>query len=656
MLKAESLEAVHTHTHTDNLVNKKGITLVALVVTIVVLLILAGVSINLVLGQNGLITQTQRTKIITELSTYQEQLDLFLQAKSVESEEFYKESLMASKNGVFYNTKKDDSENSIKSIIKNISDEYLEKIEIVKGNLIINTQDKRIIKIAQEMNIEVNPYKMSNGELLSDNDNLSLVDENGTLTIPMNVTTIGTGAFSDVEGLKTIIIPGNVKTISADAFANNRTLETVIIKEGCEKIGESAFYNCANLKNVLLPDSITQIDSAAFYNSRKIEEIEIPANLEELKNMVFSVTGLTKVTFRGDKIKSIGRETFFGCKIESINITKDIENIDATAFDHCTNLTDIRIDKQNTNFKYENGMLITKEKDKVLFVSSKYYENATSFSIPEGIIDFTCNISKIYSIKKLIVPASTKTLNARNLPITISEVEIAQENENFQVAEECIYTKTEPITLVFCFSKATQIELKENVNTIAKFSFRGATNATKITFNDSTQKLENQIFGKEGKVEVILGKNVKSIDSMFALWKYDYEITIDAKNPYYVIEDNVLYNKQKDTLITVINLIKGKFTLESSVKTISGNAFYGQEHITEIDLANVEVLEGKIFSGCIGLKTIEIPKTIKTISTSALSGAKGTEKVIIHKKENSIAGSPFSSPFGLRAIKWVGEN
>ena len=37
MLKAESLEAVHTHTHThtDNLVNKKGITLVALVVTIV---------------------------------------------------------------------------------------------------------------------------------------------------------------------------------------------------------------------------------------------------------------------------------------------------------------------------------------------------------------------------------------------------------------------------------------------------------------------------------------------------------------------------------------------------------------------------------------------------------------------------------------------
>ena len=42
--------------------NKKGITLVALVVTIVVLLILAGVSINLVLGDNGIVKKAQDAK------------------------------------------------------------------------------------------------------------------------------------------------------------------------------------------------------------------------------------------------------------------------------------------------------------------------------------------------------------------------------------------------------------------------------------------------------------------------------------------------------------------------------------------------------------------------------------------------------------------
>ena len=40
----------------------KGITLVALVVTIVVLLILAGVSINLVLGNNGIIAKAKEAQ------------------------------------------------------------------------------------------------------------------------------------------------------------------------------------------------------------------------------------------------------------------------------------------------------------------------------------------------------------------------------------------------------------------------------------------------------------------------------------------------------------------------------------------------------------------------------------------------------------------
>ena len=39
--------------------NKNGITLIALVITIIVLLILAGVSISLTLGQNGVLTQAK---------------------------------------------------------------------------------------------------------------------------------------------------------------------------------------------------------------------------------------------------------------------------------------------------------------------------------------------------------------------------------------------------------------------------------------------------------------------------------------------------------------------------------------------------------------------------------------------------------------------
>ena len=51
---------------------ENGITLVALVVTIVVLLILAGVSISLVLGQNGLINNAKEAKNKTTNATNEE--------------------------------------------------------------------------------------------------------------------------------------------------------------------------------------------------------------------------------------------------------------------------------------------------------------------------------------------------------------------------------------------------------------------------------------------------------------------------------------------------------------------------------------------------------------------------------------------------------
>lgn len=55
---------------------ENGITLVALVVTIVVLLILAGVSISLVLGNNGIITKARDAKKTTNEKAQQEQTDL----------------------------------------------------------------------------------------------------------------------------------------------------------------------------------------------------------------------------------------------------------------------------------------------------------------------------------------------------------------------------------------------------------------------------------------------------------------------------------------------------------------------------------------------------------------------------------------------------
>ena len=78
---------------------EEGITLIALVITIVVLLILAGISIAMVTGENGILTKAREAKEQTEIAAYEEELKLIgngLKAEQVDDNEYldrYKEEI-----------------------------------------------------------------------------------------------------------------------------------------------------------------------------------------------------------------------------------------------------------------------------------------------------------------------------------------------------------------------------------------------------------------------------------------------------------------------------------------------------------------------------------------------------------------------------------
>ena len=66
--------------------NTKGITLVSLVVTIIVLIILAGISINLILGDNGIIKVAMKARIYSRKALAEEIIDLKLNDIQIEYE------------------------------------------------------------------------------------------------------------------------------------------------------------------------------------------------------------------------------------------------------------------------------------------------------------------------------------------------------------------------------------------------------------------------------------------------------------------------------------------------------------------------------------------------------------------------------------------
>ena len=66
--------------------NERGITLIALVVTIVVLLILAGVSISMLTGENGIITRAQESREENRGGAVEERRDLWVSNISLDED------------------------------------------------------------------------------------------------------------------------------------------------------------------------------------------------------------------------------------------------------------------------------------------------------------------------------------------------------------------------------------------------------------------------------------------------------------------------------------------------------------------------------------------------------------------------------------------
>ena len=79
---------------------------------------------------------------------------------------------------------------------------------------------------------------------------------------------------------------------------------------------------------------------------------------------------------------------------------------------------------------------------------------------------------------------------------------------------------------------------------------------------------ENNKFKK-----ILIGKNVSSISPMFKLINYAGTVEISEENPYYTIENNILYSKNKKTLICALYQITGSFTVPGTVENIGNLAF-----------------------------------------------------------------------------------
>ena len=105
--------------------------------------------------------------------------------------------------------------------------------------------------------------------------------------------------------------------------------------------------------------------------------------------------------------------------------------------------------------------------------------------------------------------------------------------------------------------------------------------------------------------------------------------------------------KDGKSLLTYVNA-KSEIVIPEGVETIYNLSW--SNSITKVKLPNTLK---KIYGiRGIDIESIDIPSSIETISETAFLGCSKLSNINIDKKQNSITGSPWGAPKGLRVVNW----
>ena len=113
-------------------------------------------------------------------------------------------------------------------------------------------------------------------------------------------------------------------------------------------------------------------------------------------------------------------------------------------------------------------------------------------------------------------------------------------------------------------------------------------------------------------------------------------------NPYYEMEDGILYQTASKSVFYTMPNIEGVITVRDGTERIGNDAFSGR-NITGIQLPDTLIEIGeKAFADCEKLTAIELPEELQTIKWYAFGGCTNLEKVTLPEGLTTLGSAAFA--------------
>ena len=298
----------------------KGITLIALVVTIVVLLILAGVSINMVLGQNGIITKSKDARDKTEQAKQNDLASMDQAVKEIDDILNDGESPSVDWNEIL--KKADEDPNQFRD----------QEQQSTNKDIGIGTDGKAVN--LDRWNYDTDPDNgvatlrgtQGNGW---GNPGYTGKIENGRIIgkVPQYIKKDGEDAWCEVIDFSNTFCYCEGLVIAPEIPSDATNMS-------------STFYGCTSLTTApKIPESVTDMSSTFQDCTSLTTAPKIPDGVSNMSSTFFGCTSLTTAPKIPDGVTDMNR-TFVDCKGLTIapEIPEGVRNM-ALTFSGCVNLT-----------------------------------------------------------------------------------------------------------------------------------------------------------------------------------------------------------------------------------------------------------------------------------------------------------------------------
>ncbi len=366
------------------------------------------------------------------------------------------------------------------------------------------------------------------------------------------------------------------------------------VVDGTVQIASAAFGDCLKIEKVTLPESVTYIGENAFRDCKNLKEIVILGQVTIADNAFINCISLQKVS---GKIIEVGANAFKGCTaLENIDLSV-VQTVKEFAFNGATALSEVVI--SDNAVVCENAFkntALTNGKSGLIFVGNHLV------GVGAEVTELTLNGKSVAN--GALVGSNIVNANLSNVILGKGAFFGCEKLESVVFDGNLLPD--------YCFSGATKLSaLNASVSVVGERALEN-TAITEFDFSQ-TEKVGEHAFSGSKLSSASLNDRVELGDYAFFNTPLT-AITVDANNPLYSHENEILYNKDKTEILvypsqkagetleisaTVIG--KGAFAFAKNLRSVEGEfvlikdkAFYGSK-VTELSTQEVESVGEKAF-------------------------------------------------------------